>query len=132
MRGLLLLLIAALACVCTACTTQSYTTDNPAETRKLKIRVGDEIRVVTTNRDRISFKVTEVRDDRFLGVTVEPNKKESRAADTLVEVPYADVAMIEVTRFEPKTAATVGGVVVFTVALGTLVLTGVPVVVAPP
>lgn len=132
MRKELRLVIVALAWVCAACTTHSYTTDSPADTRKLRIRAGDEIRVVTTDRDRISFKVAEVRDDRFLGVTVEPNAKESRLADTPVEVPYADVAMIEVTRFDPKAVAAAGSVVVFTVALGTLVLAGVPVVVVPP
>jgi hypothetical protein len=39
--------------------------------------------------------------------------------------------MIQVTRFEPKAAAAVGGVIMVTVALGTLVLTGVPVIIPP-
>jgi hypothetical protein len=132
MRDGVRLMLVAIVCACTACTTRSYTPDSANETRQLKVGVGDEIRVVTTSRDRISFRVGEVRDDRFVGVTLEPYRKETRPADTPVEVPYADVAMIEVTRFDKKAAAAVGGVVIFTVALGTLVLTGVPLVVPPP
>lgn len=124
--------VLALVCVGAGCAPHSYTVDDAAETSELKIRVGDEIRVVTTDRQRISFRVKEIREDRFSGITLEPNQKETLPAETPVDVPYASIAMIEVTRFEPKAAATVGGVVVFTVALGTLVLTGMPVIVPPP
>jgi hypothetical protein len=122
----------ALVCACTGCATRSYTTDSAADTSELRIRVGDEIRVVTTDRQRISFQVKEINEDRFAGVTLEPDRKETLPADAPVEVPYAKIAMIEVTRFDPKAAAAVGGVAVFTVALGTLVLTGVPVILPPP
>ena len=122
----------AFLCACAGCASRSYTTDNAADTSELEIRVGDEIRVVTTQRRRLSFEVKEIREDRFAGVTLEPARKETDPAGTPVDVPYAEIAMIEVTRFDPKAAAAVGGVAVFTVALGTLVLTGVPVIVPPP
>jgi hypothetical protein len=115
------LLLVAAACVCTACSTpRSYAPDTAGETRQLKIGVGDEIRVVTTDRDRLSFKVEQVLEDRFVGVTVEPHAKESRPPGTAVEVPYADVAMIEVTRVDARTFAAAAGYVLFAVGLGAL------------
>jgi predicted aspartyl protease len=128
-RGVAVLI---LVCGCLGCTTRSYTVDDAADASELRIRVGDEIRVVTTDRERVSFRVTEVREDRFAGVTLEPAVKETLPADSNVEIPYEKLAMIQVTRFDPKAAAAASGVVVFTVALGTLVVTGVPVIIPPP
>ncbi len=127
------LILALLACGCAGCASRVYAPETASETQAIKIRVGDEVRVVTTNRDRMTFEVTQILDDRFAGVTVEPNAKESRPAGVDVEVPYDSVAMIQVTRFDSKaaTAAAVGGVIMVTVALGTLVLTGVPVIIPP-
>lgn len=125
------LILVLLACGCAGCSTRVYAPDTASATQALKIRLGDEVRVVTTNRDRMTFEVTKILDDRFAGVTVEPNPKETRPAGVEVEVPYDSVAMIQVTRFEPKAAAAVGGVIMVTVALGTLVLTGVPVIIPP-
>jgi len=122
----------ALVVACAGCASRSYTIDDAAGTSELEIRAGDEIRVVTTDRERISLRVGQVLQDRFTGVTLEPDRKETLPADTPVDVPYPKIAMIEVTRFDPKVAAAAGGVAVFTVALGTLVLTGVPVIVPPP
>lgn len=89
------LILVAVACVCTACATQSYTPDTPSEALELKIRTGDLIRVVTTNRERLIFKVEQVQEDRFIGVAVEPIVKETLPPGTDVEVPYANIAMIE-------------------------------------
>jgi len=127
------LILVLLTCVCAGCASRAYAPDTASETQALKIRVGDEVRVVTTNRDRMTFEVTKILDDRFAGVTVEPNAKESRPAGVDVEVPYDSVAMIQVTGFDSKaaTAAAVGGLIMVTVALGTLVLTGVPVIIPP-
>jgi hypothetical protein len=121
MRLNLRLIMLAVACVCTACATpRSYAPETAGETRQLKIGIGDEIRVVTTNRDRLSFKVEQVPEDRFVGVTVERHAKETRPPGTAVEVPYADVAMIEVTRLDARTVAAAAGYVLFTVGLGAL------------
>ena len=90
------LALLAVACVCTACATRSFTPDTPSEARQLDIRQGDEIRVVTTNRERLTFRVEQVQEDRCIGVTVEPNVKETLPPGTDVEVRYADIAMMEV------------------------------------
>ena len=89
------LVLLAVACICTACTTQSYTPDTPSEARQLNIGSGDEIRVVTTNRERLTLKVQTVREDRIVGVTIEPNLKEKRPPGIGVELAYADIAMLE-------------------------------------
>lgn len=115
------LILLAVACVCTACATpRSYVTDTAGETRQLKIGTGDEIRVVTTNRDRLTFKVEQVLEDRFIGVTGERHDKEERPPGMPVEVPYADIAMIEVTRTDSRTVAAAAGFVLLTVGRGTL------------
>jgi len=89
------LMLLAVACVCSACATPSYTPDTPSEARRLNIRNGDEIRVLTTNRERLSLKVQTVEEDRIVGVTIEPNLKEERPPGIGVEVAYADIAMLE-------------------------------------
>jgi len=89
------LTLLAVVCVCTACATPSYTPDTPSEARQLNIRNGDEIRVLTTNRERLSLKVQTIREDRIVGVTIEPNVRETLAPGIGVEVAYADIAMLE-------------------------------------
>ncbi len=84
------------------CTTQSYAPASAAVTRELKIKAGDEIRVITTRRERLSFKVSEVRGDRFIGVTAKPHAKELHPAGETVEVPFDELAVLEVTRFETR------------------------------
>ena len=120
-------------CCCAVCACCVFALESACEMQAIKIRVGDEVRVVTTNRDRMTFEVTQILDDRFTGVTVEPNAKELRPAGVEVEVSYDSVAMVQITRFDSKaaTAAAIGGVIMVTVALGTLVLTGVPVIIPP-
>ncbi len=95
MRLNLSLILSAVVCICTACATPSHTPDTPSEARRLNIRSGDEIRVLTTNRERLTLKVQAVEEDRIVGVTIEPNIKEKRPPGIDVEVAYADIAMLE-------------------------------------
>jgi hypothetical protein len=108
------------------CTTQTYAPSSDAVTRELKIEAGDELRVVTTRRERLSFKVSEVRDDRFIGVTAKPRGKELHPAGETVEVPFDELAVLEVTRFETKGAALATAAVLVTVSAFAVVLGTVP------
>jgi uncharacterized protein (DUF1786 family) len=126
--NILCLLGVALALCAGACTTRSYAPGSEAATRELHIRVGSEIRVVTTRRARITFKVTGVRPDRFIGVTVKPRAKETRAAGEAIEVPFQDLAMLEVTRVEAKTVV----LAVVTVSAFAAVVSAIPVAGFPP
>lgn len=115
------LILLAVACVCAACaSSRSYAPDTVGETHQLKIGRGDEIRVVTTNRDRLTLKVERVLEDRLIGVTAERHAKENRPPGTPVEVPYADIAMIEITRSDPRTGVATAGFVLLTLGLGAL------------
>ncbi len=114
------------------CSTQSHAPASDTETRELRIKAGDEIRVVTTRRARIALEVTEVRDDRFVGVTIEPRRKESMPAGTPVEVRYDELALLEVTRFSKGAAAAGALAAVVTVAAFATVIGGVGVMALPP
>lgn len=102
-----LYLAGALVGLIAGCTTQSYAPSTDAATQELRIKPGDQIRVVTTRRQRLSFEVTEVHSTRFVGVTVEPHWKEERHAGKPVEVSFDELAVIQVTRFSPGAAAVV-------------------------
>lgn len=117
-------MLLALCFACVGCAHQTYPIGDAAETSELKIRAGDEIRLVTTDRERLSLRVGEILEDRITGITLEPARKEKLPGETPIEVPYTKIAMIQVTRFDAKAA---GVVAVFTVVLGALVLSGVPV-----
>jgi len=121
--GVLVLLVLAAS----GCVTKSQVPLDDADVRELKVRVGDELRVVTVQRDRISLEVTEVRQDLLVGVTLKPHAKETRAAGLVVEVPYADLAMVEVTRFDSVAAAAAGAYVLLSVTAFAAVLGAVPV-----
>lgn len=125
------LLVASLAGP--GCALQTHAPDDPEQVRQLRVQAGDRVRVVTIDRERISFRVDEVQADRFAGTTLEPRTKETRPAGTPVQVPYERIAMIETAHLDVAGAAksAAGAVAVFTVAAGTLLLTGVPVVVVP-
>ena len=114
----------AVLLLASGCATQTYTPTTDAATREIKIKVGDRIRVVTTRREPLTFDVTEIRADRFVGVVSEfrYHPKESRAAGEPVEVPFDELAVLSVTRFDTGAAALATLVVVVTFsAIGAVV-----------
>lgn len=125
------LLVAALG-LCPGCSTQSHAPDSASETRELRIKAGDEIRVVTLRRERIAFEVTEIRDDRFVGVTIKPRKKEKLQEGEPVEVRFDELALLEVTRFSKGGVAAGAMAAVVTVAAFATVIGAVGVVALPP
>lgn len=127
----LVVLLAALGSF-QGCSTQSHAPDGAAETRELRIKAGDEIRVVTTRRERIAFEVTEVREDRFVGVAIKPRAKEGHPEGEPVEVRYDELALLEVTRFSKGAAAAGALAAVVTVAAFATVIGGVGVMALPP
>lgn len=114
------------------CVSRSYTPASERETRELKVKAGDEIRVVTLARERIALEVTEVLADRFVGVTLEPRAKEPRPAGQPVEVRYDELAVLEVTRVSKGAVAAGTLAAVVTVGALALVVGGVGVLAAPP
>jgi hypothetical protein len=98
--GLNLGLICTLAVLwlMSGCATQSHAPSSPAITQELAIKPGDILHVVTLRRERLSFKVSEIRADRFIGVTVEPEDQEHRPAGQSVEVLFEELALVRFTR----------------------------------
>lgn len=127
-RGIVYALTATL-CLAGGCATRTYAPTTDVATYELKIKAGDEIRVVTTRRERLSFKVREVRTDRFVGITAKPHHKENRPAGETVEVPFDEIAVLEITRFEAGPAALATAAVLLTVSAFAVVLG--PAVVVP-
>lgn len=115
-------LIAVLLLVSGCSTTRTYAPSTDAATRELRIKAGDRIQVVTTRRERLSFDVTEVRGDRFVGVTVAAWHPKERPAGEIVEVPFDELAVLQVTRFNAGATALATAVVVVTVsAIGAVI-----------
>jgi hypothetical protein len=114
------------------CVSRSYTPASDQETRELRIKAGDEIRVVTLARERIALEVSEVLADRFVGVTLEPRAKEPRPEGERVEVRYDELALLEVTRVSKGAVAAGALAAVVTVGAYALVVGGVGVLAAPP
>ncbi|RPI47573.1 MAG: hypothetical protein EHM59_03880 [Betaproteobacteria bacterium] len=110
----------------TGCTQQTYTLTSDAATREIKIKAGDQILVVTTRHEWLRFDVTEIRADRFVGVTSEfaypDDSRPSGVSDKPVEVPFDELAVLQVTRFDAGAAARATAVVVVTItAIGAVI-----------
>lgn len=126
------ILLCAVLCLAAGCVTRSHTPGSDLETRELRIKAGDEIRMVTTRRERISLQVTEVQADRFVGMTLKPHPKELRPQGQAVEVRFDELALLEITRFEKKTLAVAAMAAIVTVTAGAAVLGSVGVMALPP
>lgn len=98
---------------------------------ELRLKAGDEIRVVTRQRQRFSFEITELRAADMLGVTGKPARHETLPKGTTVTVPYDDLALVVVDRFSAaRTAA--APFVVLGLAAGYVLTVTPPVVMAAP
>jgi hypothetical protein len=84
---------------------QTHAPGTGAVAQGLDLKAGEEVQVVTTRRERLSFKITEVLGDRLVGVTVEPKRAEHRPAGENVAVPFDELAIVRVTRFSAGRAA---------------------------
>lgn len=100
--------VAAAVALLSACTTLKPLPpgDSPGELRS-QLRAGDEVRVVTTSGQRLSFRIKEVGETALLGTS----KGEE------VRLPYEQVAVAEVSRVD-------AGKTVKNVLLGSLATLG--------
>ena len=113
-------LLAVLACLSTACTTmRPIAVDTAGEQARRELKPGDTVHLVTRSGASRSFKITEVGATSLTGTTVKMlGVGSSDAWGTPVEIPYADIAQIEVRRVEAlRTIALVAGLVLVDVAI---------------
>ena len=95
-------LLAVLTCLSTACTTmRPITADASGEQVRLALKPGDTVHVLTKDGASRSFAVTEVGATSLVGKTVRMlGVGSSDAWGAPIEMPYADIAQIEVRRTE--------------------------------
>ena len=123
--GVVLVLLALSACTAT----KAVSPVDSAEPTELRLKAGDSIRVVTKQRERMSFEITAIRASEMAGVTVKPASHETLPLGQDVVVHYADIALVEVRRFSALRTAAVPVLVVL--MAGSIALGATPVIVAP-
>lgn len=94
--------LALLICLSTACTTmRPITADVSGEKVRQELKPGDTVHVLTKDGASRSFAVTEVGATSLVGKTVRMlGVGSSDTWGAPVEIPYADIAQIEVRRTE--------------------------------
>lgn len=91
--------LAVLTCLSTACTTmRPIAPDASGEQVRSALKPGDTVHVVTKDGASRSFAVTEVGASSLVGKTVRMWVGGSDTPGVPVEVPYTDIAQIEVRR----------------------------------
>ena len=95
-------LLTVLACLSTACTTmRPIMADASGEKIRATLKPGDTVHVLTKSGASRSFEVTEVGATSLAGKTVRMfGVGSSDGWGSLIEMPYADIAQIEVRRVE--------------------------------
>jgi hypothetical protein len=115
--------VMAAALLAGACTTQMHTPSSDLATSEIKIKAGDRINIVTTGRDKLTLDVTEVRADRFVGITSEiPEQHDFRPGGENWEVPFDQIAVLWIRRLDPGAVARAAAVAVVTVSAVGLVI----------
>jgi hypothetical protein len=122
---LLLALLALSACTAP----RAVSPVDGGEPTELRLKAGDSIRIVTRQRERMSFEITEIRPSELAGVTTEPAPHETLPAGRDVVVPYGDIALVEVKRF--SAVRTVAGPVLIILLASGIALATTPVMVGP-
>jgi hypothetical protein len=100
---LMLLVIFSQTTACT--TTRTASGDMASESLKLELKAGDEIRIITSRRERLKMIITEVKVEGLDGKTVKWDASQV-AANQEISVLYSDLAFIQLDK--PSPAKTVG------------------------
>ena len=121
-RRIAVMCLSSLLCACTA--PRAVAPVSGSETTELRLKAGDEIRVVTRDRERLSFEISEIRPTELAGITVKPKQHETRPKGDPVVVRYQDLAFVVVDRFSPARTAAAVPFVILLVAAGIVVDAG--------
>lgn len=118
-RTITVVMMCILMCLSTACTSmRPITPDATGEQVRLTIRAGDTVHVVSKNGPSHSFRVTTVGTSSLTGNVVKTWEASADVAGSQVEVPYADIAQIEVKRVSGlKTAGIIAAIVAVAIAI---------------
>ena len=114
-RSIATTLLTIIACLSTACTTlRPIEADTTGEKIREALKPGDTVHVLTKSGASRSFDVTEIAATSLVGKTVRMlGAGSSDGWGAPVEIPYADIAQIEVRRVQGlKTAVLVAVLVI--------------------
>jgi hypothetical protein len=94
--------LVGLICLSTACTTmRPITADTAGEQVRAQLKPGDAVRVITKNGASHTFEITAVGATSLSGKAVTiVGLSSSEPWGAPIEVPYADIAQIEVRRVQ--------------------------------
>ena len=112
--------LTVLTCLSTACTTmRPITVDSAGEQTRRELRPGDTVHVVTKGGTSHSFEITGIGAASLVGKTVKMmGVGSSDTWGSPIEIPYADIAQIEVRRVQAlRTIALIAGLVLVDVAI---------------
>jgi hypothetical protein len=91
--------LVVLICLSTACTTmRPITADASGEQVRLELNTGDTVHVLTKSGASHSFQVTAIGATSLVGNAVKMSGGGSDAVGARIDIPYADIAQIDVRR----------------------------------
>jgi len=90
------------------------------------------VRILTKYRERHSFKVTDLTATSLVGTAVTLSRDDSDKSGTPIEVPYADLALVEVKHVSAVKTAGAAVLVLFVAGMAVLAVEGLPVGLLPP
>jgi len=103
--GIAAILVSALGCLSTACTTmRPVTTDPTGNQIRTGLRAGDQVRVVRTDGDTLDLKVSALGSSSLSGELVRPGRT-GQAAGSHIDLPYQDIEQLAVRRLDLGHAA---------------------------
>jgi hypothetical protein len=123
------LLMAALTQVTGCTTTRTASRNAGSEIQKLELKTGDEIKLITSRRERFKMLITEIRPEGLTGKTMSWEASEV-APNQDVYVAYSDLAFIQLDRPSPaKTVGLVASVTLVGALVAAIVVAPAPLVV---
>jgi len=113
-----------------ACTsTKTASGDIAKESRKLELKAGDEIRVISSHRERFKMRITEIKTGSLTGETVEWKASKTPPGHQ-IQISYSELAFVQIDKPSPAKTA---GLVASVALIGGMVaaISAVPLVVLP-
>ena len=112
-----------------ACTTKKTASGDEIKGKQtLELKSGDEIRVITTTRERLALVITEITPDSLEGRTLQWDA--SRAfEDQVVSLPYDELAFVQLEKSSPgKTAGLVASITILGAMIAAITVGPAPIV----
>jgi hypothetical protein len=132
LRQIMVASVIVVVSMATACAGMRSSAPSTTEQKtRLEVRVGATVRVLTRYRERHSFKVTGLTTTSLVGEAVKLSSEDSENPGEPIEVPYTDLALVEVRHGSALTTVGAGTLVLLVSGMVVLAVVGVPVALPP-